>query len=473
MTAVQIFKGLRYATASRFSAPEPYDGPLEDLDTGMYGAQCLQVVGMMEQLLGQGRLPSAEDCHFLNVFTPARDGRRRPVLFWVHGGAFTNGTGATPWYHGASLARRYDVVVVTINYRIGAFGFTHLADHGGRDFVDSGNVGVLDQVEALRWTQRHIAEFGGDPDNVTIFGESAGGASVLSLMATPRSEGLFQRAIALSPSMLQLRTRDRAHDSAARLLAAAGVGPDDLRTIDAERLLEAQKHVLRDRAGAFTAFSPTPGEPSIPTAVEEAAARNPVPLVIGTTKDEMLLFTAFDPTVAGIDEAELARRASLRFGEATPAALAAYRRHRPDSTPGAIASAISTDEGFRVPARRLAEARAAHGLSTWMHWFTWETPAFDGVLKACHALDVPFVFHNLDRNGVAALTGDAPERERIADVFSRAVAGFAGSGDPGWAPYDTVRRTTMRIDVESGPVDDPEPDLRLLWDTSTGQERRS
>ncbi len=464
MSEIQIFKGLRYATAERFVAPTAHDGVLDDLETGAYGPQCLQVVGMMEQMLGQGSLPSSEDCHFLNVFTPARDDGRRPVLFWVHGGAFVNGTGATPWYHGASLARRYDVVVVTINYRIGAFGFTHLADHGGAEFADSGNLGVLDQVEALRWVRRNIEGFGGDPGNVTIFGESAGGASVLSLMATPTGDGLFHQAIALSPSMSQFRDRPRANAAAEALLEAAGVDADGLRTMDPERLLAAQKEVLRDRAGAFTAFSPTPGETSLPVAVADAAARNPVPLMIGTTKDEMLLFTALDPTVRDMDEAQLTRRASEFFGEATPAALEAYRRRRPGSSPGAIASAVATDHGFRTPARRLAEARAAAGHPTWMHWFTWETPAFGGILKSCHALDIPFVFHNLERNGVAAFTGDGPERERIAETFSSAVAGFAAAGDPGWDRYDSARRTTMRIDANSATVDDPEADLRELWE---------
>ena len=155
MTDIGIYKGLRFARAERFRPAAAVDVDLGSLGVGEYGPQCVQVVGMMEQMLGQGSLPSSEDCHFLNVFTPARDDVRRPVMVWVHGGAFTNGTGATPWYHGASLARRYDVVVVTINYRLGAFGFAHLAELAGSAFADSGNLGVLDQIEALRWVARH------------------------------------------------------------------------------------------------------------------------------------------------------------------------------------------------------------------------------------------------------------------------------------------------------------------------------
>ena len=466
MDDIRIFKGIRYATAGRFEPPTPVDSDVDSLGVGEYGAQCVQVVGLMEQMLGQGSLPSSEDCHFLNVFTPARDGAHRPVMVWVHGGAFTNGTGATPWYHGEALARRYDVVVVTINYRLGSFGFTHLAELGGAEFADSGNLGLLDQICALGWVRRHIADFGGDPGNVTVFGESAGGSSVLALMASPASTGLLHRAIALSPSMNQLRDRRRAGEAASSLLDAAGLSPEGLRSATAEQLLDAQRRVLEQPGGTFTAFAPTPGEPSLPETVATAAARNPVPLLIGTTKDEMLLFTMLDPKFQSMDEAELERLAAMRFGTRAKEAVSVYRRHRPGSAPGAIASAIGTDEAFRVPARRLAEERLRLGHPTWMHWFTWETPQFGGVLRSCHALDIPFVFHNLDRNGVSAFTGEGPERHALADSFSQAVAGFARSSDPGWEPYSTRRRTTMRFDVESAPVDDPEPELRELWESA-------
>lgn len=459
---IKVHKGIRFATADRFGAPRAFDGDLDALDVGTYGAQCPQLIGMMEQMLGQSSLPSDEDCFFLNVFTPARDGARRPVMVWVHGGAFTNGTGATPWYHGVSLARRHDTVVVTINYRLGAFGFLHLSDHGSPGFADSGNLGILDQVEALRWVHRNISRFGGDPDNVTIFGESAGGASVLALMATPLGAGLFHRAIALSPSMNQFRTRERAHEVGIHLLAAAGVSAEDLHALPTEAVLSAQNQVL-GRAGAFTAFSPTPGEPAMPLPVAEAAALNPVPLLIGTTRDEMLLFTVPDPAYQNMDDAGLLRYATERFGDRAGEAIAAYRQGRPGSTPGAIASAILTDESFRAPARRLAEQRSRNGHATWMHWFTWETPQFGGLLGSCHALDIPFVFHNLGRSGVEAFTGNGEARTRVADCFSTAVTSFARNGNPGWDRYDLNRRTTMRIDSDPHPIDDPEPDLRLLW----------
>lgn len=463
MADALIFKGIRFATAERFGLPEPFDADLDHLEPGQYGPQCPQVHGIMEQMLGQGSLPADEDCFFLNVFTPARDTARRPVMVWVHGGAYTNGTGATPWYHGASLVERYGVVVVTINYRLGAFGFAHLAEHGGPSFTDTGNLGIIDQVEALRWVQRNIERFGGDPTNVTIFGESAGGSGVLSLMATPLARGLFHRVISLSPSMNQLRTRERANEAAGHLLSHAGTDCAGLRSASTDEILAAQNKVLGMR-DSFTAFAPTPGEPSMPLPVAEAAAQNPVPLFIGTTRDEMLLFTLADPVYQNMDEAGLLRFATDRFGAHAAEAIAAYRSARPGAAPGALASAILTDESFRTPARRLAEERARLGHPTFMHWFTWETPQFGGMLRSCHALDIPFVFHNLQRNGVEAFTGSGSEREGIADFFSSAATQFASNGDPGWQAYDLATRSTMQIDVTPRLISDPEPEIRQVWD---------
>jgi para-nitrobenzyl esterase len=466
MSDIVIAKGIPFARAERFGAPRPV--ALADTIElpGTYGPQCPQVLGIMEQMLGQASLASAEDCLSLNVFTPGLDQGRRPVLVWIHGGAFTNGTGATPWYHGASLARRYDVVVVTINYRLGAFGFSHLADHGGADFADCGNLGLADQIEALRWVRDHVTGFGGDADNVTIFGESAGGASVVALMAAPAAHGLFHGAVALSPSLGQLRSRQRAHEAAGELLRAAGVDPAGLRRLSTEELLTAQRTVLAGPSGWITSFAPTPGEPTLPDDVVAAAAANPVPLMIGTTKDEMLLFAMGDPRLANMDGAALAASADQRFGPRATSALAAYERLRPGASPGAIAAAIATDEGFRRPAQLLAAARSAAGHRTWMHWFTWETPVFGGILKSCHALDIPFAFHNLDRKGVEAFTGDGDDRQQLADAVSGAIASFARRRDPGWDAYDTSRRVTMRFDRHSGPVEDPEGELRDLWEHS-------
>jgi para-nitrobenzyl esterase len=453
---VAIFKGIPFATAARFEMPLAVTSLGSDFDATTYRARCPQVLGGMERLLGGSSLPASEQCHHLNVFTPGCDGARRPVLVWIHGGAFVTGNGATPWYHGGSLAALGDVVVVTINYRLGAFGFT------GRS-----NQGIADQIAALEWVSHAIGSFGGDPDNVTVFGESAGGASVVALLAAPSARDLFHRAIAMSPSLTQLRSCARADEAVGELVAAAGATSlDDLRTFPVEDLLVAQAAVLGDANGALTAFAPTSRTDLLPGDVLEDAADDPRPLVIGTTRDEMHLFNAFDPARTTLDETGLLRAFERRFRDRARVAVAEYSAARPDHTPGQLVSALQTDETFRVPARRLSEARAARGNATWMYWFTWPTPAFGGTFGSCHAVDVPFAFHNLDRPGVEVFTGDGDDRTGVADSLAGALLRFASDGKPGWSSYDLGDRATRRFDVESETLLDPERSLRELWAAS-------
>ncbi|MGH9133080.1 MAG: carboxylesterase/lipase family protein [Ilumatobacteraceae bacterium] len=450
---IAVFKGIPYATASRFAMPVVAPPLGDDFDATTYRARCPQLLGGVERMLGESRLPSSERCHHLNVFTPACDGARRPVLVWIHGGAFVTGTGATPWYHGASLAALGDVVVVTINYRLGVFGFTARDNHG-----------IADQIAALRWVHDAIASFGGDPDNVTIFGESAGGASVVTLLAAPAARDLFHRALAMSPSLTQLRSTDRADAVRHDLLASAGAASlDELATRSTGDLLAAQTAVLADAAGSMTAFAPTSHGELLPGDIVELAALDPRPLVIGSTRDEMHLFGAFDSTKAALDEDGLRKAFERRFAGRAGEAIAAYRAVRPEHTPGQLVSALQTDETFRVPARRLGEARVRNANATWMYWFTWPSPAFGGILGACHAVDVPFVFHNLERPGVQAFTGDGDERVGLAGELAGAVVRFASDGKPGWDPYDLGDRATRRFDVDPEVLLDPEPALRELW----------
>ena len=450
---VAVFKGIPFATADRFGPPIPVEPWTEERRATSYSPQCPQIAGMLDRALGGSSLPMAEDCLALNVVTPACDDAQRPVLVWIHGGAFVTGTGSMPWYEGSSLASRGDVVVVNVNYRLGAFGFT-----------GTGNHGVLDQLAALEWVQRNIAAFGGDPTNVTVFGESAGGASVVTLLATGAAGQTFHRAWAMSPSITQLRDGSRAAEAAAALTKAAGVDDlDGLRGLTSERLLDAQREVLTDRVGAMTAFSPAVDGALLRGPVPETAAVSPVPLVVGTTSDEMQLFTAFDRKVGDLGDERLRRQFARQFGDRASDALDAYRRARPGATNGQLATALQTDETFRVPARLLADARADRGGATWAYLFTWPSPAFGGALGACHGLHIPFVFHNLDRPGVPAFTGDGPGRDAVADAFSGALLRFARHGDPGWTRYDTADRVTMTIDEVSREVGDPEGEIRELW----------
>lgn len=455
---VAVFKGIQYARAERFSVAVPAaDRWSGRRNATTYGPQALQVPGTMERLLGESSQPMSEDCLTLNVFSPDLAGSL-PVLVWIHGGAFTNGAGSIPWYDGTNLARSGSIVVVTINYRLGAFGF--LGDL---------NVGLSDQLEALRWIQSEIAAFGGDPGRVTIMGESAGGCSVVSLMATLEGRDLFRAAIALSPSLPQVRDRRRSDETVAELLAAAGVDHvDDLRSLSADALLAAQGTMIATTADALTAFSPTASGAGLPESVHLAVAADPRPLMIGTTRDEMHLFTAFDPAVTGMDEAALNQRLTGVFADAG-AAAAVYQRFRPDQTPGQLFSAMRTDAVFRRPAQRLADARAALSHDSFVHWFTFPTPVFGGVLGSCHALDIPFALANLDRTGVELFTGNDPRRSELADDFARAVTQFTCELDPGWPRWDhrrTIRVLDIGLDADSIILEDPEAPIRELWESA-------
>jgi para-nitrobenzyl esterase len=456
----EVFLGVPYATARRFAPPtplEPWDRPF---DATRHRAQSPQIAGALERLLGDPDVPTAEACHHLEIYTPACDHGRRPVLVWIHGGAFVTGGASMPWYHGASLCELGDVVVVTINYRLGALGFT----------ADT-NLGLRDQVAALEWVAANIAAFGGDPSNVTVFGESAGGASVVALLAVPSARDLFVRAWAMSPSLPQLRSRRRAQEATAQLLEAAGVDHlDEFAELELDLLLAAQGTVLADLMGAITAFAPTVDGDFLPAHPLDAAATDPRPLVLGTTRDEMHLFNAFDPANAAIDDTTLHQRFGRVFGRHATEAVRRYRLDRPGSTAGQLVSAMQTDETFRMPARRLASRRADADADapTWMYWFTFATPVFGGLLGSCHGLDIPFAFHNLDRPGVPMFTGDDPERIVVADEFAGALLAYARGGDPGWTSYDTGSRATRIVDVHSDTIDDPEPQLRVLWDDRHG-----
>ncbi len=450
-----VFSGITYATAGRFEPPVAarHRGTVV---ADRPAAQCPQFLGILERAMGAADIPMSEDCLALNVFTPGCDDGRRPVLVWIHGGAFIAGTGSMPWYDGRSLARRGDVVVVTINYRLGVFGF-----------LGTSNLGTLDQLSALEWVRDNIAAFGGDPANITVFGESAGGASLIALMALPAAAACIRRAWAMSPAIVQLRSAERARSAEDRFLGAVGAASrDQLLAMTPDELVRAQQTIFDEVPDGVTAFAPAVDGDLFDETITVLAARSSIPLVIGSTRDEMHLFTSFDPAVANLDDAGLAAAYAERFGERAPAALDAYRAHRPAAGNGALVSAMRTDETFRVGIRRCAEATAAHGTDVWSYWFTQASTAFGGVLGSCHGIDIPFAFHNLDQPGVPVFLGDDPTHARVADAFSGALLSFARDGDPGWARFDMADRSTMRFDASPEVIDDPESELRRLWDAA-------
>ncbi|MHB1488549.1 MAG: carboxylesterase/lipase family protein [Acidimicrobiales bacterium] len=487
---VDSFRAIPYAAPPvgelRFGPPQAALGWDGVLDATRFGPAAAQNASPMEAMLGQNKGLQSEDCLFLNIWTPADDrGARRPVMFWVHGGAFVTGSGSTPWYNGANFARNHDVVVVTINYRLGALGFLHLGELGGERFAGSGNAGILDQAAALGWVRDNIAAFGGDPTNVTIFGESAGAMSVGALLGLPAARGLFQRAILQSGACANVKESDQASAIAARFLSDLGVAPNqvtDLFDIPLPQIMAAQAGMATE-SGDHLAFEPVVDQaflprPPLDVVVEGGLAE--VSILTGTTLEEMKLFSVMDPSLADLDEARLRARAARLFPEdRIDAVLAAYgdaaneanaRAGRSRATPADIWTAIATDEVFREPAIALAEAHAGHAVAnTFMYLFSWSTPVFGGALGSCHALEIPFVFDNLDRPGAGMFTGQGPERQELASAMNQAWASFARSGDPScellgpWAAYESGRRSTMVLDAPSRQAQDPRGHLHRLW----------
>lgn len=449
---VTEYRGLRFATAQRFAEPVDVVGWVPGTTAAAFGPQAPQVGGVLESLFASDNATMDEDCLFLNVFAPATTGTNRPVLVFVHGGAFMTGTGSMPWYDGTALASRGNAVVVTINYRLGALGF--LGHH---------NLGSLDQISALRWVSRHIGDVGGDPNNVTIFGESAGGTSVVSLMAAPAADHLFHRAWTMSPSLLQLRDSDTADRFERAFLELIGpdVTRDALGALTIDEILELQQAMAPD--AAMRNFSPASPSAVFPASALPTATTDERPLVIGTNRDEMLLFTTFDSNRSGWDERDVTRQFTIRFAGRAPDAIERYRRHRPEANASALVSAMQTDEAFRRPAQRLAEARCGGTSSTWMYTFDQPSTALGGAFGSCHGLDLPYAFHNLSAPGVETFTGPGKDRSVVADQFSSALLAFAHGGDPGWPVFDRARRATQRIGPVPDVVADPEAELREIW----------
>lgn len=446
------FRGIRFATAGRFQAPTDANenGIVDAME---YKPICPQLPGSLETMVSVVEEMN-EDCHFLNVYTPssASATTKLPVLVWIHGGAYTNGSGSLSWYNGTSLASR-DCIVVTVNYRLGIFGF-----------LGNSNLGTQDMVSSLRWVNKNISAFGGDPSNVTIFGESAGGSAVISLMACDAAKNLFHKVWAFSPSIGQLRDQASAEHWLQQNLSTAKVASvEELATKSTEELLEVQKQVITMTSKNFDMYSPTTAGTLLDTDILGRAASDKRPLVIGTNRDENKLWSAFDTSLDSAPRDHWVDFAKNAFGDRADAAISAYESLRPGESVKNLCSAVQTDTSFRSRALSLAEQRADSQSPTWMYWFTWQSPAFGGILGCCHALDIPFAFDNLHQDGAELFTGSGDERQAIASNFADFVAGFASTSEAKWAQYNTATRTTMVIDAECSVVNDPEAPIRLLF----------
>jgi para-nitrobenzyl esterase len=488
LDAVDEFLGIPYAAPPvgplRFRAPQPREPWPGTLDCTAFGPIPPQAAGgPVDPVMSVGSRPQSEDCLSLNVWTPASDDARRPVMLWLYGGGFSAGCSGAPWMHGAALAARGDVVVVSCNYRLGALGFLHLEPFLGPEYAGSGAAGLLDAVAALEWIRDNAASFGGDPDRVTIFGESAGAVAAALVSAMPAARGLFRRVGVQSGGAHTVHTPDAAAAVTGLLLEELGLGPAEaagLVEAPLEDLLAAQfRTVARAGAGYGDPAHPPMGLPfqpvgdgaALPADVFGAIAAGPpdVELLVGANRDE---FNLIGPWVMATEMAddELAARAAGVFGgeSAGRRALDVYRAARPGASARELFFALESDRGFRIPATWLAEA---HPGPVHAYLLTLEGTGMGTVMGAAHSLDIPFVFDNLDAPGVEAMLGAVtPAGRELAARMSGAWAAFAATGAPSapglpdWPVYEPATRQVMALGAAPEVVADPDGAARALYD---------
>ncbi len=470
---LQVFKGLRYGAPptglERFKPPRPPEPWTAPADAVAYGAPAIQSgLGPGERGSSVGDPPApgepdcSEDCLFLNVWTPGLDPARRPVMVWLHGGGFANGSGGAAMYDGGALARRGEVVTVTVNHRLNVFGYLHLAEAFGPDYAQSGVAGMLDIVQALEWVRDNIEAFGGDPDNVTIFGESGGGWKVSLLLAMPSARGLFHKAAIQSGPGLTAKPPEAAAKTTRALLEALGVTtPEALAAVPTAVLSKASVAVPGEIMRLYTPVRDGVAIPRDPFEPDAAALNADVPVLIGTNKDETTLFLLGHPRFGHFTDEDVAKLARDAAGEKAEALLAALREAYPDYSPTHLGAACQTAAGMWIGSVRLAERKAALGAApAYMYMLTWETPVAKGRLRSPHAVEIPLVFDNVEKARNFVGRGDEPQK--VADQMSEAWLAFARTGDPGWPAYEPTHRTTKMFDLESRIEDDPLREVRAV-----------
>jgi len=467
---IRVFKGIRYGadtTRRRFMRPLPPEPWSDVRDALSYGPSAPQPSRATEK-------PN-EDCLFLNVWTPGlRDGRKRPVMFYIHGGAYNNGSGSSPLYDGVRLCRRGDVVVVSINHRLNAFGYLYLARFGGAEFADSGNAGQIDLILALRWVRDNIVEFGGDPRQVMVFGQSGGGAKIATLMAQPAAAGLFHLAATMSGQQVTASGPLNATRRTRAVLDALKLTPEraaELRTMPAERLLEALS--TRDPVLPFggISFAPVLDERSLkrhPFYPDAPAQSSHIPMIIGNTHDETRAFLGDDETNFTVTWEQLAEKLvpNMRVDIQPEVVIAEYRRLYPKYSASDVLFAATTAGRSWRGAVIEAEERAKSGFPAYAYQLDWASPRDGGRFGAPHASDIQLVFDNIAKPGATA-TG--PEAQTMANQMSETFIAFARTGNPNnqliprWETYTLPRRRTMVFNVPSHLEDDPRGAERRLF----------
>ncbi len=465
------YKGIPYAKAERFMPPVPADKWEGVRSCRAYGPTCPQGKRMGwysdEQAFSfnwNDGFPD-EDCLRVNIWTPGiNDGKKRPVMVWLHGGGYSAGSGQElPSYDGRNLAEKGDVVVVTLNHRLNVLGFLDLSAYGEK-YAHSGNSGLLDLVAALEWVQENIANFGGDASNVTIFGQSGGGGKVSTLLATPAAKGKFHKAIVQSGAMLRTMDSRWSRRIGAAVVEELGITPcriDEISKVPFEDLLAAGEKVIarlkpeaekQGFASFIFGWAPTvdgsvlPRQPFDPQAPEQS---KDIPMLIGTTIHEFSMST-YVPQLRTINQDAAVEYLKSRYGDRTDEFLELFENTYPGYEPKDL---IDTDFIFRPSAIEQAGLKSRQGgAPVYMYMFAWESPVLDGILRSTHCMEIPFVFNNADVH--ASMTGGGTGAMTLADVMSQSWINFARTGDPNteklpeWPTYNCSEGATMFFNNE-------------------------